>query len=215
MGKELAPETISSTTTCFNVRCPEKTLSTMYSIFPMEWTHTDPETALAGRALFSCFTEFTSADIFPMLNGFITGDEYLYPYISSRRICHVPRRVGGYRSCFWLSCLNSAMPSSRAPQGCPQVYGSACARIYCLPALSLRSGLPKPFSGRRLSLRLKPSSRRLPCRWASQPTRAVNSCTVYSVVKFHESLKKFCFSLYRQRERQNGAIDIKNFSKNF
>ena len=95
MGKELAPETISSTTTCFNVRCPEKTLSTMYSIFPMEWTHTDPETALAGRALFSCFTEFTSADIFPMLNGFITGDEYLYPYISSHRICHAPRRVRG------------------------------------------------------------------------------------------------------------------------
>ena len=119
MGKELAPETISSTTTCFNVRCPEKTLSTMYSIFPMEWTHTDPETALPGRALFSCFTEFTSADIFPMLNGFITGDEYLYPYISSRRICHAPRRVGGYRSCFWRSCLNSAASVLPCAAGLP------------------------------------------------------------------------------------------------
>ena len=63
----------------------------------------------------------------------------------SRRICHAPRRAGGYRSRLWQDCLNSAMPSSRTPQGCPQVYGSACARIYCLPALSLRSGLPKPF----------------------------------------------------------------------
>ena len=97
---------------------------------------------------------------------------------------YLPRApaVGGYRSCFWQSCLNSAMPLSRTPQGCPQVYGSACARIYYLPALSLRSGLPKPFQGRRLSLGLSPSSRRLPCRWASRPTRAVNSCTVYSVV---------------------------------
>ena len=119
VGKELAPETISSTTTCFNVRCPEKTLSTMYSIFPMEWTHTDPETALAGRALFSCFTEFTSADIFPMLNGFITGDEYLYPYISSRRICHAPRRVGGHRSRFWQSCLNSAASAEPCAEGLP------------------------------------------------------------------------------------------------
>ena len=116
MGKELAPETISSTTTCFNVRCPEKTLSTMYSIFPMEWTHTDPETALAGRALFSCFTEFTSADIFPMLNGFITGDEYLYPYISNRRICHAPRRVRGAQELLLakLSQLCNAVLTSTA-----------------------------------------------------------------------------------------------------
>ena len=54
-----------------------------------------------------------------MLNGFITGDEYLYPYISSRRICHAPRRAGGYRSRFWQSCLNSAASAEPCAEGLP------------------------------------------------------------------------------------------------
>ena len=37
----------------------------------------------------------------------------------SRRICHAPRRVGGYRSCFWQSCLNSAASVETCAEGLP------------------------------------------------------------------------------------------------
>ena len=103
---------------------------------------------------------------------------YLPPYLP-----RAPASKGVTGAAFGEAVSTLRRRSNRAPQGCPQVYGSACARIYCLSALSLRSGLPKPFLGPRSSLRLLPSLRRAPRRWASQPTRAVNSCTVYSVVE--------------------------------
>ena len=89
----------------------------------------------------------------------------------------------------------------------PKSTGALAREFIVCPRFHGEAACQSRFRGRvdrsRYDVMPYPSLRRAPCRWTFQPTRAVNSCTVYSVVKFHESLKKFCFSLYRQRERAN------------
>ena len=80
-----------------------------------------------------------------MLNGFITGDEYLYPYISSRRICHAPRRVGGSQELLLakLSQLRGVGQTVRS-RAAPKSTGAlarefiVCPRFHCEAACQSR-----------------------------------------------------------------------------
>ena len=106
----------------------------------------------------------------------------------SRRICHAPRRVRGLQKPLLakLSQLRGVGRTVRR-RAAPKSTGALAREFIVCPRFRCETACQSRFRGRVYRSKYDdtpyPSSRRAPCRWASHPTRAVNSCTVYSVVE--------------------------------